>query len=188
VRNHWTFGAAFTTVALLVAGCGSSSSSSTKSAAQPAAASTQATAASEGKGYGASGTSTSAAGTSAVPPITVTAKHNKLGTILAAGSKRLTVYMFEGDKGSASSCSGACTAVWPPVITSGAPQASGAATSADLGTTTRSDGKLQVTYHGHPLYYFSRDGDSGDAYGQGIKGFGAEWYVLSPSGAKVDNS
>jgi predicted lipoprotein with Yx(FWY)xxD motif len=66
--------------------------------------------------------------------------------------------------------------------------AAGAASSADLGTITRSDGTTQVTYKGHPLYFFAKDKDSGDAYGQGVKGFGADWYVLSPSGFKVDNS
>ena len=60
--------------------------------------------------------------------------------------------------------------------------------SADLGTVTRSDGETQVTYKGHPLYYSSRDKDDEDAYGQGSKAFGAGWYVMSPSGHKVDNS
>jgi predicted lipoprotein with Yx(FWY)xxD motif len=60
--------------------------------------------------------------------------------------------------------------------------------AADLGTTTRSDGTTQVTYKGHPLYFYSKDGDAGDAYGQGLKSFGAGWYVLKPSGVKVDNS
>ena len=45
-----------------------------------------------------------------------------------------------------------------------------------------------MTYNGHPLYYFVQDKDAGDAYGQGVKAFGADWYVLSPSGNKVDNS
>jgi predicted lipoprotein with Yx(FWY)xxD motif len=120
----------------------------------------------------------------------VSTKHSaKLGTVLAVGGKHMTVYMFEGDKGSASSaCTGACTRVWPPVTTSAAVSASGAAVASDLGTITRPDGTMQVTYKGHPLYYFAKDGDAGDAYGQGVVGFGASWYVLSPSGKKVDNS
>jgi predicted lipoprotein with Yx(FWY)xxD motif len=60
--------------------------------------------------------------------------------------------------------------------------------AADVGMITRADGTKQVTYKGHPLYYFARDGDKGDAYGQGVVGFGASWYVLAPSGSKVDNS
>lgn len=166
--------------ALLAAGCGSSS----KSSSSTSAASAYPTANEQTTSSAAAGT-TPASGTS----VAVTAKHaSKLGTILAAGSKKLTVYMFEGDKGASSSCSGACASVWPPVTSAGAATAAGAANKADLGTITRSDGTTQVTYKGHPLYFFARDKDSGDAYGQGVKGFGADWYVLSPSGSKVDHS
>lgn len=176
-------------VTSVLAGCGGSSTSTT-SAANSATASTAA----QGGPYGvpsstsaASSTATSAAAPSATA-VVVSTKHGKLGTILSAGGKHLTVYMFEGDKGAASSCTGACVHVWPPVTTSGSAAAGGAAVSADLGTITRADGAKQVTYKGHPLYFFARDGDSGDAYGQGVVGFGASWYVLKPSGAKVDNS
>jgi predicted lipoprotein with Yx(FWY)xxD motif len=165
--------------ALLAAGCGSSgksSSATSASAAYPTAG---------GQSSSTAATTTPASGAGAV----VTAKHSsKLGAILAAGPKKLTVYMFAGDKGASSSCSGACASVWPPVTTSGSPTVSGAASSANLGTITRSDGTTQVTYKGHPLYYFANDKDSGDAYGQGVKGFGADWYVLAPSGNKVDHS
>ena len=116
----------------------------------------------------------------------VTAKHGKLGTILAAGPKKLTVYLFEADHGGSSACSGTCARFWPPVTTGGEPQTSGSAVSADLGTIMRSDGTKQVTYKGHPLYFFAKDKDDGDAYGQGSKAFGAEWYVLSAKGSKVD--
>ena len=122
--------------------------------------------------------------------VVVTTKHNaKLGTILAAGPKRLTVYLFEADKPRVSHCTGACASVWPPVT--GKPRAAGTAISADLGTITRPDGKTQVTYKGHPLYFYIKDikdGDAGDTYGEAIKAFGAEWYVLARSGKKVDLS
>ena len=166
-------------VAALLAGCGSSSSSSSSSTAASTPAttpSTQSTAA-----------STSPA-TATGPGVAVESKHAKLGTILAAGPKKLTVYMFEADKGTTSSCSGACAKVWPPVTTAGAPIAGAGVVSADLGTTKRSDGTEQVTYKGHPLYFYAKDGDAGDAYGQGIKSFGADWYVLAPSGKKIDES
>jgi predicted lipoprotein with Yx(FWY)xxD motif len=117
----------------------------------------------------------------------VSTKHNKLGTVLAAGPKHLTVYLFEADKGAASACSGKCASVWPPVLSAGATKAQGATHAADLGIITRSDGTRQVTYKGHPLYYFIKDKDDEDAYGQGSKAFGAEWYVLSPAGKKIDS-
>ena len=96
--------------------------------------------------------------------------------------------MFEGDKGAKLQLLGRVHLGRPPVTTNGAPVVGGVAKSADLGTITRSDGTTQVTYKGHPLYFFARDKDSGDAYGEGVNGFGASWYVIAPSGAKVDNS
>jgi predicted lipoprotein with Yx(FWY)xxD motif len=138
-------------------------------------------------GYGAPKSSASASSGSA-SAIQVSTKHSKLGMILAAGSKQLTVYLFEKDRGPRSSCTGACASFWPPVTTTGKPDAQGRAVAADLGTITRTDGTKQVTYKGHPLYYFVKDKDSGDAYGQAMKAFGAEWYALAPSGSKVDNS
>ncbi len=163
--------------AVLLAGCGGSSkSSSTAASSQAASTSAQ--------------TSSAPAATSSTPSSSpaalITTKHAKFGTILATGSKKLTVYLFEADKGQTSSCSGQCAKVWPPVI--GKPKAAGAAMASDLGTTMRSDGKTQVTYKGHPIYLYIKDKDSGDSYGQGSKLFGAGWYVLAPSGKKIDNS
>lgn len=165
-------------LALVIAGCGSSSSSS-NAASAPAS-----TPASSGGAYG---QSTGSSASSSTPAALITTKHaGKLGTILAAGSKRLTVYLFEADKSGSSSCMGACASVWPPVT--GSAKAMGGAMSADLGTITRSDGTKQVTYKGHPLYLYVKDKDDHDTYGQGIKSFGAAWYALAPSGKKVDLS
>lgn len=176
-----TAAAALAAAALLAAGCGGSKSSSTTTTSAAAATAAQSTPAST---QTAAASSTPASGTAVV----VSSKHAKPGTVLDAGPKKLTVYMFEGDKGASSSCSGACAQVWPPVTTSAAATAGGAAVSADLGTITRADGTKQVTYKGHPLYFFEKDKDSGDAYGQGVVGFGASWYVIAPSGKKIDES
>ena len=177
---------------LLTAACGSSSSTSSPSSApSTGAAAAASTPAGSSSGYSSSygGGSSSAATAPASTATEVTTKrHGKLGTILAAGSGKLTVYMFAADRGSASACSGACAAAWPPVIAKGTPKASGGATSSELGTISRPGGVKQVTYKGHPLYYFVKDKDDGDAYGQGAHAFGADWYVLAPSGEKVDNS
>jgi predicted lipoprotein with Yx(FWY)xxD motif len=171
VRRPLALGATAVAALALLAGCGSSSSTSS-SASAPASTPTKSTAA----------TTTPAASSG----VALETKHGKLGTILAAGPKHLTVYMFEADKGTTSSCTGACAKVWPPVTSEGKPTASGAAASADLGTTMRSDGTEQVTYHGHPLYFYDDDKDAGDAYGQGSKAFGAGWYVLKPDGSKLE--
>jgi predicted lipoprotein with Yx(FWY)xxD motif len=159
---------------MFAAGCGSSSTSSSGASASSAGSAVASTSSSTAN---AGGTGTD-----------ITTKHSKFGTILAAGPKKQTVYIFDADKSSASRCSGGCAAAWPPVIARSAAAASGQAMSADLGTTTRQDGVKQVTYKGHPLYYFIKDKDDEDAYGQGSHAFGADWYVLAPSGDKVDNS
>jgi predicted lipoprotein with Yx(FWY)xxD motif len=107
-----------------------------------------------------------------------------LGAILVDGSGK-TVYLFVADKGTASTCYTSCATVWPPVLTTGAPVAGTGATSSLLGTTTRTDGKVEVTYAGHPLYYFIQDKKPGDTTGQGVNGFGGLWWVLSPAGAAI---
>jgi predicted lipoprotein with Yx(FWY)xxD motif len=104
------------------------------------------------------------------------------------GSTGRTLYLFEADKNGTSACSGACAAAWPPDTVTGAPRAGSGANQALLGTIKRPDGTMQVTYNGHPLYYFSADTSAGADHGQGVKAFGAGWYVVSASGSKIDTS
>ncbi|WP_241995503.1 hypothetical protein [Kribbella sp. VKM Ac-2568] len=111
---------------------------------------------------------------------------SNLGSILVDGSGR-TLYLFEKDKGSTSSCYGTCATAWPPYTTTGSPQAGGGVQGPLLGTTKRTDGTTEVTYHGHPLYYFAGDSKPGDTNGQKVNEFGAEWFVLSPAGTEVNS-
>lgn len=164
-------------VAVIMAGCGSSSQTPNAPAGAPSSAASV-------NPYGHS--SASGGSTASSVALITTKQDRKLGTILAYGPKKLTVYLFEGDKGAVPSCAGPCAKVWPPVM--GKPQATGTASSSDLGTVKTSSGGTQVTYKGHPLYLYAKDGDAGDAYGEGINSFGAAWYVLKPSGEKVDLS
>jgi predicted lipoprotein with Yx(FWY)xxD motif len=108
-----------------------------------------------------------------------------LGKVLVDSTGR-TVYLFEKDTGPKSTCFGACATEWPPVTTSGKPKAGNGVTASMLGTAKRSDGGTQVTYNGHPLYRFQADQKPGDATGQNVDAFGAEWYVLSTAGNKVE--
>ena len=132
--------------------------------------------------------STSSASPSPSPAATgekiAVATNAKLGSILV-DEKGLSVYLFVADTSKESTCYTSCAAIWPPVLTDGAPQAGTGADASLLGTTTRTDGKVEVTYAGHPLYYFIQDKAAGDAKGQGINGFGALWWVLAPSGAAI---
>ncbi len=118
---------------------------------------------------------------------TISTSSGPLGTYLTDGSGR-TVYLWEADASGTSKCTGACASVWPPVTTTGAPQASGGAMATDLGTLKRSDGSMQVTYGGHPLYYFIKDSGAGQANGEGSNGFGAKWWLVAPTGGAIIGS
>ena len=105
------------------------------------------------------------------------------GQILVDGSGR-TLYLFEADTSSTSTCNGACASAWPPEITTGKPTSTGLNASL-LGTSVRADKTTQVTYKGHPLYRFADDSKPGDINGQGATAFGGKWYVVSPSGTAI---
>ena len=115
---------------------------------------------------------------------TVAIAKSRLGRILV-DSKGITLYDFVKDKRGASSCYGACAALWPPLITKGRPHAGHGVRASLLGTTKRKDGKLEVTYNGHPLYYFVSDRKPGQTTGQGVNQFGGPWWVLSPAGKEI---
>jgi len=113
------------------------------------------------------------------------ATNAKLGKPILVDGKGMTLYLFVADTGTSSTCYSSCATIWPPVLTDGAPQAGSGADKSLLGTTTRTDGKVEVTYAGHPLYYFIQDKAPGDDKGQGINGFGGLWWVMSPAGAAI---
>ena len=163
----------------IAAGCGSNN--------DQAAAPETAAGAGAGSGYGAP-PPTTAMGTGAggaAGAAAVSTAGGELGEHLV-GPNGHTLYLFEKDTGSTSTCTGACAAAWPPLVTTGAPTAGGAADAGLLGTTKRPDGTMEVTYGGHPLYYYSGDAAPGDTAGQEVDAFGAEWYAVAPSGEAVE--
>jgi predicted lipoprotein with Yx(FWY)xxD motif len=107
-----------------------------------------------------------------------------LGRILV-DSRGITLYDFVADKRTTSVCYNACAALWPPLITIGKPIPGPGVKASLLGTTRRSDGKLEVTYGGHPLYYFVSDRHPGQTTGQGVNQFGGPWWVLSAAGKEI---
>ena len=151
--------------ALLVAACGGTSSSG---GVTPAASS------------GGASSSVAAAGGGA----TVTTHDGPLGTYLTDADGK-TLYLFVADTGTTSTCTGACATHWPPLTTTGAPSGTGQVNPGSLGTTTRDDGSTQVTYAGHPLYYFAGDTAAGDMQGQGSNGSGAKWWIVAPNGNAI---
>ena len=164
------FTAAAVAATLLTAACGSTTSST--ASASPSASPAVSPVASP---------SPSPATTGATIAVATDAK---LGKILVDG-KGMTVYLFVADKSTSSTCYSSCAQYWPPVLTTGAPQAGSGADASLLGTTKRTDGKVEVTYAGHPLYYFLNDKKPGDTSGQGVNGFGGLWWVLTPTGAAM---
>jgi predicted lipoprotein with Yx(FWY)xxD motif len=116
-------------------------------------------------------------------PAIIGLANSDLGQILVDSQGR-TLYLFEKDRGTTSSCTGGCAAAWPPLPAS-QPTAANGTDDALLGTTTRSDGAPQDTYNGHPLYLYFLDQKPGDTNGQGVNAFGASWFAITPAGTKV---
>jgi predicted lipoprotein with Yx(FWY)xxD motif len=152
-------------VAALAAGCSSSGTSSASSSAPTTAAASGST------------------GGAAAGGATLKAASSPDGQILVDGSGR-SLYLFQADTGSTSTCNGACAIAWPPDHTTGTPVTNGL-TASLAGTSVRSDKSSQVTYHGHPLYYFKGDGKAGDVNGQGLTAFGGAWYLVAPDGSAI---
>jgi predicted lipoprotein with Yx(FWY)xxD motif len=111
---------------------------------------------------------------------------SKDGRVLVDGRGH-SLYLFEKDERGESYCSGACLAVWPAFETKAMPQASSGVDRAALGTIKRDDGGTQVTYHGHPLYFYAADaGTPGETKGEDIEQFGSGWYLVDAGGKPVE--
>jgi predicted lipoprotein with Yx(FWY)xxD motif len=151
-------------VAVAVSACGASSSSSSSAAnATPAASSGSGTA------------------------LSISTAKGSDGTYLIGPDGR-ALYLWVADANGKSSCSGACAQAWPPLLVKGKPSTSGGANGSDIGTVTRSNGAKQVTYMGHPLYYYAGDSAKGQVNGQGSDQFGAKWWLVAPSGSAITAS
>ena len=176
---------ALAAIPCIVAACGSSSSSTSSSSA--GATSSAAT-------TGASAATTSAAGTgtgaapagstsAATAPAKITVATTKFGQAVT-DANGMTLYLFKPDTTTKSTCYGTCSVAWPPLLTKGPPTIEGTGLDkSKLGVTKRTDGTLQVTYGGHPLYFFIGDKTKGAIAGQNINANGGLWLLVQPSGA-----
>ena len=166
------FGVPLAAVAILAAACGGGtpaasapSTPTTKAVPPPASQTTTAPA------------TTSAAG----PAMTMTTETGSYGVWLADQTGR-TLYIRTADQGTTSSCYGACATAWPPLLATGPVTVSGAGVAGDVGTTTRTDGTTQVTYAGHPLYYFANETSPDQVKGLGAQGV---WFLVAPTGTMI---
>jgi predicted lipoprotein with Yx(FWY)xxD motif len=105
------------------------------------------------------------------------------GKVVFDGNDR-ALYLFGRDKSKSSTCYGSCAKAWPPYVVSAKPRAGAGVRSGLIGTTRRKDGKLQVTYGGHPLYRYSGD-PKGQAKCQKVTNSGGIWLVVAPNGKAV---
>ena len=161
MRKQGMAGGSVVALAVAIAACGSSNKKTTSSAASSAPP-----ASTPSKG------------------VQVSLRKVSFGKVLV-GPNSHTVYLFLKDKGTTSQCNGKCATVWAPLTTSGQPQAGSGLNGSLLATSKRSDGQMQVTYGGHPLYYYDDDKKPGMTEGEGKKEFGAEWYAVGADGKKV---
>src|SRR5438094_4954676 len=142
--------------ALLLAACGGASSG-TAATASPSASATPSP-------------------TAGAAPVVLAQNVGTMGTILVAASNNHTVYTFDSDTPGVSKCSGGCATTWPPLtVPAGTTPTAGPGVTGQLGTITRSDGSLQVTYKGMPLYFFHSDAQAGDT-----KGNYTGWSLVKP--------
>ena len=157
--------------AALLAGCGSSS---------------------EGSGDGKADAKPAKATAPSPPPASakratgkfVKVAKTRYGRILVDG-RGFALYLFTHDKGKKPRCYGACATAWPPFLTKGAPRYGKGTKRGRLGTTRRRGGKRQVTYGGHPLYYYEGDKQPKQVLCQAVQEFGGYWYVVAPSGRAI---
>ena len=158
MNNRWLAPAGLA-AAVLIAACGSSttstSSGSTSSAAAPASSSPAASSS--------------------------TLKTTKIaGVAVLTNAKGFTLYWFAPDTSTMSKCNGSCATYWPPVK---GPATAGPGVTGKLATIKRSDGSVQATYDGHPLYTYAADSAPGQAKGNGLNASGGVWHEVTVSGA-----
>jgi predicted lipoprotein with Yx(FWY)xxD motif len=165
----------------LATACGGGSSSDTSSSS----ASTPSSSGGGAYGYGSKPSKTPAPSSSTT--VSLKTASGDPGTFLV-DSKGRALYLWEADKSDKSTCSGPCAQAWPPLTTAAMPKAGAGVKASLLGTTKRGDGTTEVTYGGHPLYYFAGDSGAGQTNGQGNDGFGADWWVVAPNGKAIENA
>jgi predicted lipoprotein with Yx(FWY)xxD motif len=169
MRNRWWAAPVLAGGAALLAACGSSAAPSTSGSTAPASSG------------GSSAPATQQSGTRA-GAITIGTHSTSVGTVLTNAQGK-TLYWFAIDTPTMSKCTGSCATFWPPVI--GKPAAAaGSSLPHGFGTITRSDGQVQATYDGHPLYTYMGDSSPGQVSGNGLNASGGLWWAMTPTGAK----
>ncbi len=174
-KTTYAFALLAIAAALAIAGCGGSSNDESSSSSEAGSGGAYSRGGGEEKNTSSEGGSAAVVSLASVP---------KAGMVIV-DSKGFTLYDFHKDKGTTSACYGACAQAWPPLITEGAPEVGNGASASKLGTTERTDGTMQVTYAGHPVYTFVEDKKPGEANGNDVSAFGGQWYALKGNGEEA---
>ena len=170
-RNRLAAPAAFAATALLFAACSNAGSGPTTA---PTTAATQPPPATAGA------TAEASAGGEAYK--VELGDSDKYGKFLT-GEDGKTLYLFTPDTTTASNCNGDCAASWPPfTLDAGETAEGGDGVTGTFGTIARQDGSKQVTYAGHPLYYYGGDTAAGDVNGEGLFD---KWYLVGADGNAI---
>jgi predicted lipoprotein with Yx(FWY)xxD motif len=168
-------------VSLALAACGDDEGSPTTTSPAQAAGSDSGTAkdaaADEDRASGGGNGGQTAVGTE------IKVADSQYGPILFDSSNQ-AIYLFDKETSATSQCYGACAEAWPPVLTEGEPRAGNGVDAKLLSTTERDDGSVQVTYNGHPLYYYVDD-PRGEVLCHNVEEFGGLWLVVEPGGEAV---
>lgn len=160
MRNRWWIPAGLASLALMAAASGTAQAASTA---------------------GAAGTSASAVTAASTSSPGTQLKTRKIGGVtVLTNAKGFTLYWFAKDTTNKSNCNGSCAHYWPPVQ---GPATAGPGVTGKLGTTKRSDGSVQATYNGHPLYTYIGDTAPGQNHGNGLNLSGGIWHEVTASGA-----
>lgn len=157
--NRWLAPVGLAAAALIAVGCGSSASPAGSGGSTP--------------------TTAPASAGSALKTATIG------GATVLTNAKGFTLYWFAPDTSTTSKCNGSCATFWPPVK---GPATAGAGVTGKLATITRSDGSVQATYNGHPLYTYGGDKAPGQATGNGLNASGGVWHEVTVSGAAPSSS
>jgi predicted lipoprotein with Yx(FWY)xxD motif len=166
MRTRWWAAPVLAGAAAVITACGSSSPPASSPATHPPAAS-----------------SSSSPASSNSSTVTIGTRSTGIGTVLVNASGH-TLYWFAIDTPTKSNCNGSCATYWPPVL--GKPvAASGTTLPKGFSSITRSDGSVQATYDGHPLYTYAADTSAGMTSGNGLNASGGLWWAMTPSGAKA---
>jgi predicted lipoprotein with Yx(FWY)xxD motif len=164
--------------ALLLAGCGSDDSGD--EAADPAPSEPTSSAAPTDDAAPTERTSPAPTKNKPATGTVIITADSEFGEMLFDKSGQ-AIYLFDKETSTEPDCYDDCAEAWPPVLTEGDPQAQGAVKAGLLGTTERADGSTQVTYGGHPLYFYAHEGKN-EVLCHNVSGYGGLWLVVTPQG------